>query len=107
MKKANLALFINQLQQQIPLLHEQYQVKSLGLFGSYVRQEQRLDSDLDVLVTFHKPIGLFKFMELENYLTDILGVKVDLVMEKGLKPRIGQQILAEVVRIDDSRTHLH
>jgi len=105
MKKVDAAIFINQLQQQIPLLREQYQVKSLGLFGSYIRQEQRLESDLDILVTFRQPIGLFKFMELENYLTDILGVQVDLVMEKGLKPYLGQQILAEVVRIDDARTY--
>lgn len=66
------------LHQQLPLLAEQYRVKSLGVFGSYVRQEQSPDSDLDLLVTFDELPSLLKFIELENYLSDILGIKVDL-----------------------------
>ena len=83
---------IQRLRQQIPDLSERYQVKTLGVFGSYVRKEQHADSDLDLLVTFHEPPSLLKFIELENYLSDLLGVKVDLVMQSALKPKIGERI---------------
>ncbi len=88
---------IEMLRQQLPSLAERYHVESLGVFGSYVRREQRPDSDLDLLVTFYEPLSLLEFIELENYLTDVLGVKVDLVMKDALKPRIGSHILNEVV----------
>jgi predicted nucleotidyltransferase len=78
-------------------LAEKFSVKTIGVFGSYVRGEQKKKSDLDVLVEFIEPIGLFKFIDLENYLSDLLGVKVDLVMKKTLKPRIGAHILEEAV----------
>ena len=87
------------LRDLIPLLAERYHVESIALFGSYIRGEQRPDSDLDILVTFSQPPGLLQFVELENYLTDVLGVKVDLVMKSGLKPRIGAQILREAIPI--------
>lgn len=87
------------LRQQMPLLSERYRVKTLRMFGSYVRREQRPDSDLDLLVTFDRLPSLFKFIELENYLTDTLGVKVDLVLPDTLKPRIGQRIQSEAVPI--------
>jgi predicted nucleotidyltransferase len=87
------------LRQQMPLLSERYRVKTLKMFGSYVRHEQRPDSDLDLLVTFDKLPSLLKFIELENYLTDTLGVKVDLVMPDTLKPRIGQRILSEAIPV--------
>lgn len=84
------------LRQQLPLLEERYQVASLGLFGSYVRREAGPESDLDVLVRFHRTPGLIRFIELENYLSDLLGVRVDLVMAEALKPGIEQRVLAEV-----------
>jgi uncharacterized protein len=87
------------LREQLPLLAARYAVQSLGVFDSYVRNEQRSDSDLDLLVTFHEPPGLIKYIELENYLTDLLGVQVDLVMQDALKPAIGQHIQGEVVRL--------
>ena len=95
----DLTTCIDQLRAQLPLLAARYRVRALGIFGSYARQEQRGDSDLDLLVTFDDPPGLLKFVELENYLTDLLGVKVDLVMPEALKPRIGERILAEVVTV--------
>lgn len=79
------------------LLQERYKVRELGVFGSYVRQEQTETSDVDVLVEFFETPSLLKFVNLENYLSDNLGVKVDLVHKAGLKPRIGERILAEVV----------
>ena len=87
------------LRRQLPLLAEKYQVASLALFGSYVRGTQRADSDLDVLVTFEELPGLFGLIELENRLSDLLGVKVDLVVRDSLKPRIGRRIEQELVPV--------
>jgi len=80
-------------------LEKDFKIKEIGIFGSYVRGEQTGESDLDVLVEFNSPIGFFKFMELEEYLQEILGVKIDLVSRKALKPRIGSRILSEVVML--------
>lgn len=91
--------FRDALHQQMPELARRYQVAELGLFGSYVRRENRPDSDLDVLVRFSETPGLLRFIELENHLSDLLGVKVDLVMLSSLKPTIGQRILSEVVKV--------
>ncbi|OWY66576.1 DNA polymerase beta [cyanobacterium TDX16] len=85
------------LVQNKSLLQERYKVRELGVFGSYVRQEQTETSDVDVLVEFSETPSLLKFVNLENYLSDNLGVKVDLVHKAGLKPRLGERILAEVV----------
>ena len=94
-KKGNL-YFKEKLRQQLPFLAVDYRVKSLGLFGSYVRKEQHKKSDLDILIEFHEAPSLLRFIELENFLSDMLGVKIDLVMKDALKPRIGQRILEEV-----------
>jgi predicted nucleotidyltransferase len=87
------------LRQHLPELAEQYGVRSLEVFGSYVRNEQTPGSDLDVLVTFDKAPGLLRYISLENHLGDLLGVKVDLVMKSALKPRIGPNILREAVPV--------
>jgi predicted nucleotidyltransferase len=79
------------------VLQERYKVSELGIFGSYVRQEQTETSDVDLLVEFSEIPSLLKFINLENYLSDNLGVRVDLVHKAGLKPRIGERILKEVV----------
>ena len=80
-------------------LEEKYKVKEIGVFGSYVRGEQKKRSDIDILVEFKEPIGLFEFMDLEEFLKNLLGVKVDLVSKKALKPIIGKYILRETVYI--------
>jgi predicted nucleotidyltransferase len=80
-------------------LRKKFKVKEIGIFGSYVRHEQNRKSDVDVLVTFYETIDLFTFVELENYLSDILGVKVDLVMKEGIKPRLKERILSEAVYV--------
>lgn len=85
------------LGQNKSLLQERYKVRELGIFGSYVRQEQTETSDVDVLVEFSETPSLLKFVNLEHYLSDNLGVKVDLVHKSGLKPRLGERILAEVI----------
>ncbi|MBW4593472.1 MAG: nucleotidyltransferase family protein [Brasilonema angustatum HA4187-MV1] len=83
--------------QHKPVLQERYKVSELGIFGSYIREQQTETSDVDVLVEFSETPSLLKFVNLENYLSDNLGVKVDLVHKAGLKPRIGERILTEVV----------
>jgi predicted nucleotidyltransferase len=93
------ATFTRVLREHLPELGERYGVKSLGLFGSYVRGEQREDSDLDVLVEFEYAPNLVEFVNLEYYLSALLGVKVDLVMKRALKPRIGERILQEVMEV--------
>jgi predicted nucleotidyltransferase len=80
-------------------IENKYKVDEIGIFGSYVRGEKTKNSDLDVLVAFKEPIGMFKFLELEEYLQKLLKVKIDLVSKKALKPRIGEHILQEVVMI--------
>ena len=67
------------------------------MFGSYVRGEQTPESDVDILVSFDEVPSLLKFVGIENYLSDLLGVKVDLVMKRVLKPFIGEYILREVI----------
>lgn len=97
--KRSLELFLEILRRQTSLLAERYGVETLEVFGSYVRAEQKKDSDLDILVTFHKTPGLLAFIALENHLSDVLGVKVDLVMKDALKPAIGKYILREAIPV--------
>jgi len=78
-------------------LKKQYHVKNLAIFGSYVRGTQTENSDIDILVEFEKPITLIQFLKLENYLSQLLGLKVDLVMKNSLKPYIKKQVLKEAV----------
>ncbi|MCG2725651.1 MAG: nucleotidyltransferase family protein [Elusimicrobia bacterium] len=78
-------------------LREKFKVRRIGIFGSYVRDQQRKGSDTDILVEFNEPVSLFDFMDLENYLGKLIHNKVDLVSKKALKPYIGKQILNEVI----------
>ncbi len=96
-----LARFRRILRRRLPELQQAYGVRSLWLFGSYVRGEARTRSDLDVLVEFdaRSSLSLFGFIELENRLSDWLGVKVDLVEKKGLKPTLGRYVLQEAVPV--------
>ncbi|MHB2155177.1 nucleotidyltransferase family protein [Calditrichota bacterium GD2] len=87
------------LRKELPKLRSEFYVNSLEIFGSFVRNEQTADSDLDILVTFSQAPSLFKFIELEEYLSGILGIKVDLVMKSSLKPHIGKRIISEAQSI--------
>ena len=89
----------NKISKLLPYLKEKFKVESLGIFGSYVRQDQKPSSDLDLLVTFSDTPTLFQFIELETQLSEKLGIKVDLVMKSDLKPRIKDHILNEVVTL--------
>jgi predicted nucleotidyltransferase len=87
------------LRRHLPYLEGRFNVRSLGVFGSYVRHEETESSDLDILVGFAEAPSLLGFLALENHLSDLLGVKVDLVMDEALKPQIGARILSEVVAV--------
>ena len=87
------------LGEEMPRLKSQYSVESLELFGSYVRGEQDPDSDLDILIAYKETPGMFDYVNLENHLSDLLGIKVDLVMKSSLKKHIGQTILSEAVPV--------
>ena len=93
----DLATILAELRRHLPSLAERYRLRSLGVFGSYVRHEQHPGSDVDILVTFDRPPSLLRFIELENELADLLGVEVDLVMQDALKPTIGRCILDELM----------
>lgn len=83
------------LKKEIPNLEKKYNVNYLKLFGSYVRNEQTEKSDVDILVDFNKSINIIKYIQLENHLSDLLDIKVDLVMENTLKKRIKHLIINE------------
>ena len=76
-----------------------YKVKDIGIFGSYVRREAKKKSDIDILVEFEDAIDFFYFLELEEHLSKILNIKVDLVMKRVLKPAIGESIMREVIYV--------
>jgi predicted nucleotidyltransferase len=88
--------YLHQLQAHRDYLAKRYNISSIGVFGSYIRNEQAPDSDLDILVSFSQAPGLFKLVDLQDELSELLGVSVDLVVQSELKPQIGQHILAEV-----------
>lgn len=87
------------LRRHWPSLATEYHVRSMGIFGSYVRHEEKPGSDIDLLISFEEAPSLLKFIELENRLSDLLGGKVDLVMKEALKPNIARRVLPEVVQI--------
>jgi hypothetical protein len=87
------------LQDHKAILKDEYAVIEIGLFGSYIKGNQKKTSDVDILVEFEKAIDLFTFVHLKNHLSDLLGVNVDLVTKKALKPEIGKRILSETVYI--------
>ena len=78
---------------------KEYSVKTIGVFGSVARDEQTLQSDIDLLVEFSKPVGFVTFMRLENFLSEQLGNKVDLVTSDSLKPVIRLDVLSEVIYV--------
>jgi predicted nucleotidyltransferase len=78
-------------------LGQNFRVKEIGIFGSYARGEQRDRSDVDVLVEFDEPVSLLGVVKLENYLSDLLHVKVDLVPKKDIRQELREGILKETI----------
>jgi hypothetical protein len=92
-----IARLVRVLRALLPDLARRYQITALGVFGSYVRNEQGPGSDLDVLVEFGEVPSLLTYVGIQQELSDRLGVRVDLVHRPELKPDIGQAVLDEVV----------
>lgn len=78
---------------------EKYQIKDIGIFGSYVKGMQKKTSDIDILVTFEKPVSLLHIVSFENYLSDILGIKVDVVPKNNIRKELKDSILKETVPV--------
>ena len=82
-----------------PELRKRYNVRELGIFGSYARGQQKKSSDLDILVRFNPNATLFDFVGLGNYLEEKLKLKVDVVSENGIRPELKSNIVKDVVRV--------
>lgn len=80
-------------------LKKKYSVIEIGIFGSYVRKEQKETSDLDILVEFEKPLSLLKIVSLENFLSDLIGIKTDIVPKKNIRTELKKFILKETILI--------
>ena len=85
----------NKLKELKPILFQKYYVDKIGYFGSFSRNEQTKDSDIDILVSFNKPLG-WGFFDLQEFLENELKLKVDLVSDKALKEQLKQIILNSV-----------
>lgn len=85
----------NKLKELKPVLSQNYFVDKIGYFGSYSRSEQKKDSDIDILVSFKKPLG-WEFFDLQELLEKELQLRVDLVSDKALKKQLRQIILKSV-----------
>lgn len=80
-------------------IHNKFNVESLSIFGSVARGHAKPDSDVDFLVSYKKTPGFFEFLDLKEYLENILGRRVDLVTKKALKKQLRKQILLEAERV--------
>lgn len=78
---------------------QRYRAEIVGVFGSYARGEARRRSDLDVLVRFLEGASLFDLVGLADFLEENLGLKVDVVSERAVRPELRERVLNEVVRI--------
>ena len=94
MRREQAIAILNAHQEEI----KKFRVKSLSLFGSVARDEARSDSDVDLLVEFETPVGLFAFMRLQRYLEAILGCSVDLGTPNSLRPYLRESVIKEAVR---------
>ncbi len=95
----NLQTVQNLLSQHMEELGRTYKVRRIGVFGSMARGEESGKSDVDILVEFTEPIGLFHFLELETFLRSLLRRDVDLVTVRALKPAIRERVLKETVYV--------
>ena len=98
-KMLNQSQILSILRDNYQEISKKFKVKKIGLFGSFVKDFETPESDVDLLVDFFEPITIFTFIDLEDLLTAKLGRKVDLVTEKGLKPVLKPIILGEVVYV--------
>jgi len=82
-----------------PILEKDYFITEIGLFGSYLHGEQTENSDIDILLDHKSGLTFFKLIDLENFLNNVLDIKVDIAFKKYLKQKIGKNILSEVIYV--------
>ncbi len=99
MKMRSLEKLKSELEEIKPMLRQRYKIDSIGDFGSYIRGEQTVKSDLDLSVSFSEPISEYKFVEVEEFIKKKLKVRVDLVQRGDLLPMIKDQILDETITV--------
>jgi uncharacterized protein len=87
----------NSISEKKELLRSKYKINDIGIFGSYARGEERNNSDVDILVNFSEPIGLLKLINMENYLSELLGAKADVVIKSDLRDELRDQIIKETL----------
>ena len=87
----------NSISEKKELLISKYNIDDIGIFGSYARGEERNNSDVDILVNFSEPIGLLKLINMENYLSELLGAKADVVIKSDLRDELRDQIIKETL----------
>jgi len=87
------------IKEYMDVLRDKYAVKEIGLFGSYLREEQKPTSDIDVLVDFEDGADLFTLVGLAMFLEEKLGIKVDVVTKRALRKELKEQVLKEVVSL--------
>ena len=97
--KKNLNQILLIIRALMPTLKQEFNVRTLEIFGSYIKKDQKPNSDLDLLVIFSKTPTLIKFIELENFLSDRIGIKVDLVMKDSVRPRLRSSILNNAIPV--------
>lgn len=94
---------LNEIRQVLSLqkqsICEIYRITEIGIFGSYARGDETETSDVDILVDYETAPTLIMLVDLRDYLSQLFGIKVDIVTKNGLKPRIRERVLAEVVYI--------
>lgn len=96
MDSEKITLIINQ---QNKALKQNFDVKTLALFGSVARNEATATSDIDILVEFEHPVGYFHLFALQDFLESLFDRKVDLGTPESLKPRIRKRVLDECIRV--------
>ncbi|HDZ76728.1 MAG TPA: nucleotidyltransferase [Candidatus Omnitrophica bacterium] len=85
------------LRREMPYLRDNFGVKKIALFGSFVKRTQRQNSDIDILVEFERPIGL-KFIDLADYLEKVLGKKTDILTPEGIKGIRTREVAQNIAR---------
>jgi len=88
----------NSLSSLNPKLAQEFAVERIGIFGSFARNEQTAESDIDILVEFNRPVG-YEFFKLQRFLEKYLGKKIDLATKAMLKARIKKEILNETLYV--------
>lgn len=86
-----------EIKKRKPVLKSEYGVKSIGIFGSAARGQLKRTSDVDIMIELERPMGMFRFIDLEDYLSRAVGRKVDLVTRKAIKSVVKNSILKETV----------